>query len=281
MSFTDQLDNHVVRYNLDRSALSRPLSRAARDAVDSPEGPVDQELGLHVSGRGDIGARTRQARGVRVIEVRADSGGLVAAKVDFKRELPCYTAKHGSPQITDVPDLQYLMIDGHGDPNTPAYGAAVSALYPVAYKLKFASKNDLGRDYVVMPLEGLWWADDMNTFTTARDKAQWDWTLMIMVPDWITPEMFGAAVEELRSDGSPERLDDVRLEALCEGRSVQALHIGAYDDETELLRYMHEEFIPERGLVMVGKHHEIYLSDPRRVEPAKLRTILRQPVADA
>ena len=177
----------------------------------------------------------------------------------------------------DVPDLQYLMIDGHGDPNTPAYAAAVSALYPVAYKLKFASKKELDRDYVVMPLEGLWWADDMATFTTARDKSRWDWTLMIMVPDWITVDMFAAAVAV--GPKRPARLDDVRLETLSEGRCVQALHVGAYDDEADLLRRMHEEFIPEHGLAMVGKHHEIYLSDPRRVAAAKLRTILRQPVA--
>ena len=204
----------------------------------------------------------------------------MTAKLDFKRELACYTAKRNSPHLTQVPDLQYLMIDGHGDPNTPVYGDAVSALYPVAYKLKFASKMVLGLDYVVMPLEGLWWADDMDTFTTARDKSQWDWTLMIMVPDWITAEMFSDAVEQVGRKGRPTRLDDLRLEVLSEGRCVQALHIGSYDDEAELLRTMHEEFIPGRGLEMVGKHHEIYLSDPRRADPAKLRTILRQPVAE-
>jgi hypothetical protein len=211
----------------------------------------------------------------------AGPGEFVTAKFDFKRELECYRAKRNSPQVADVPDLQYLMIDGHGDPNTPVYVDAVSALYPVAYKLKFASKKYLDRDYVVMPLEGLWWADDMDTFTTARDKAQWDWTLMIMVPDWITTEMFTDAIEQVGLKDRPTRLDDLRLEALSEGRCVQALHVGAYDDEAELLRYMHEQFIPDQGLKMVGKHHEIYLSDPRRAEPAKLRTILRQPVADA
>lgn len=205
----------------------------------------------------------------------------MTVKVDFKRELPCYTAKRDSPQIIEVPDLQYLMIDGHGDPNTPVYGAALSALYPVAYKLKFAGRRELGRDHVVMPLEGLWWAEDMDTFTAARDKAQWDWTLMIMMPDWITTGMFGDVVEQLKSKEPPERLDDVRLESLSEGRCVQALHIGAYDDEAELLRHMHHEFIPGHGLTMAGTHHEIYLSDPRRVEPARLRTILRQPVAAA
>ena len=202
----------------------------------------------------------------------------MAAKVDFKRELPCYSAKRDVPRIVDVPDLQYLMIDGHGDPNTSAYASAVSALYPVAYTVKFASKRQLDRDYVVMPLEGLWWADDMATFTAARDKSRWDWTLMIMTPEWITVEMFRDAVEQVRSKQRPERLADVRLEALSEGRCVQALHIGAFDDEAELLRRMHDEFIPQRGLTMVGKHHEIYLSDPRKTAAAKLRTILRQPV---
>jgi hypothetical protein len=208
---------------------------------------------------------------------------VAEAKVDFKRELACYRARRDLPQVVDVPDLQYLMIDGHGDPNTPVYGEAVAALYPVAYKLKFASRQDLGRDYVVMPLEGLWWAADMATFTSARDKARWDWTLMIMVPDWITGGMVGAAVEQAARGGKarPARLDDVRLETLSEGRCVQALHVGPYDDEAELLRRMHEEFIPERGLTMTGKHHEIYLSDPRRADPSTLRTILRQPVTGA
>jgi hypothetical protein len=211
----------------------------------------------------------------------AGPGELVPAKVDFKRELGCYRAKRDSPQLVDVPDLQYLMIDGHGDPNSPVYEDAVSALYPVAFTLKFASRKNLDRDYVVMPLEGLWWADDMDTFTRARDKSRWDWTMMIMVPDWITPGMFADAVEQVGRKGRPARLDHVRLETLSEGRCVQALHIGPYDDEAELLRYMHEEFIPSRGLEMIGKHHEIYLGDPRRADPATLRTILRQPVAEA
>jgi len=182
------------------------------------------------------------------------------------------------PQLVTVPDLKYLMIDGHGDPNTPAFAEATAALYPVAYKLKFTSKA-LDRDYVVMPLEGLWWADDMELFAEARDKAQWDWTLMIMVPEWITKIMFTAAVEQVAMKDRPARLDDLRLETLSEGLCVQALHVGSYDDEADLLQRMHHEFVPSRGLTMVGKHHEVYLSDARKVEPARLKTILRQPVA--
>ena len=203
----------------------------------------------------------------------------MTTKIDHKRDLACYRAARDTPQVVTVPDLRYLMIDGRGDPNTPTFAAATATLYPVAYKLKFASKSAFGRDYVVMPLEGLWWADDMESFTEARDKTRWQWTLMIMVPDWITDEMFAAAVDQVGTRHRPARLDDLRLEMLSEGLCVQALHIGSYDDEAELLRRMHQEFVPSHGLTMVGRHHEIYLSDARRVEPARLRTILRQPVA--
>jgi hypothetical protein len=200
-------------------------------------------------------------------------------KTDLKKSLDAYQAKAGRFRIVDVPDLQYLMIDGHGDPNTsPAFADAVEALYPVAYALKFASKRELGRDYVVMPLEGLWWADEMEFFTAARDKSRWDWTLMIMVPDWIDQGMFVVAVEQVLAKGAAARLDDVRLELLSEGRCVQTLHVGSYDSEAAVLARMHDEFIPGNGLRMVGKHHEIYLSDSRRVAPEKQRTILRQTV---
>ena len=202
-------------------------------------------------------------------------------KVDLKKSLDAYRAKVGQFRVLDVPDLQYLMIDGHGNPNTsPVFAEAVETLYPVAYALKFASKRGLGRDFVVMPLEGQWWADDMDSFTAARDKSRWDWTLMIMQPDWIDGDMVAAAVEQVRAKSRPPRLDGLRLEPLSEGRCVQTLHVGAFDDEADVLARMHDEFIPGNGLHMVGKHHEIYLSDTRRVAPEKQRTILRQPVGD-
>lgn len=198
-------------------------------------------------------------------------------KRNFTAELDCYRATP-APRLIDVPDLQYLMIDGRGDPNTPAFASAVEALYPVAYTLKFASKRSLGLDYVVMPLEGLWWAEDMDSFTTARNKSQWHWTLLMMVPEWITGEMFLDAVERVRGRTTPARLSDLRLEPLSEGLCVQALHVGSFDDEDELLARIHHEVIPAHQLVMTGRHHEIYLSDFRKVEPARRRTILRQPV---
>ncbi|WP_404285336.1 GyrI-like domain-containing protein [Glutamicibacter arilaitensis] len=201
------------------------------------------------------------------------------AKVDLKKALPSYQAKYEVFGLVEVPELKYLMIDGHGDPNTSAeYAHALQALYPVAYKLKFMSKRELGRDYVVMPLEGLWWAQDMSAFTAHRDKSQWDWTMMIMLPEWIDRTMFETIHEQLEKKEPPAALGKVRFEAFGEGLCVQTLHIGAYDDEAQTLHRMHHQFIPEQGFEMTGKHHEIYLSDPRRVAPAKLRTILRQPV---
>jgi len=214
-----------------------------------------------------------------ITDSEGERRGVMTDKVDFKKTLDSYQAPRGRFRIVDVPDMQYLIIEGHGDPNTsPAFTEAIETLYPIAYKLKFASKGDLGRDYVVPPLEGLWWADDMDSFTYAREKARWDWTLMLMVPDWIDQAMVTTAVEQARVRNRPARVDEVRLEMLSEGRCVQTLHVGSFDDEAEVLAQMHDDFIPDQGLRMVGKHHEIYLSDFRRTAPAKQRTILRQPV---
>ena len=200
-------------------------------------------------------------------------------KVDFKKSLDSYRARHLEFRVLDVPSLQYLMVDGHGDPNNASeYADAIGALYPIAYKIKFASKQERGRDYVVPPLEALWWASDLDVFTAARDKSQWDWTAMIMVPDWITSDMFEDSVAKAAAQNQPTSRDAVRFERLHEGRCVQTLHIGSYDDEAEVLAELHHDFIPNAGLRMTGKHHEIYLSDARKVEAAKLRTILRQPV---
>lgn len=203
-------------------------------------------------------------------------------KIDLKKDLDAYRARRGEFRAVDVPAQQYLMVDGHGDPNTStAYADAIAALYPVAYRLKFASKRELDRDYVVMPLEALWWAEDMAAFTTERDKSRWSWTAMILVPEWLGPVEVDAAVAAAGRTSPPARLEDLRLATLEEGTCVQTLHVGSYDDEAPVLAAMHDEFIPARGLVMTGRHHEIYLSDARRVEPARLRTILRQPVQPA
>lgn len=191
-----------------------------------------------------------------------------------------------SPPTTDftrveVPKLRYIAVDGQGDPNTsPVYANAVEALYGVAYSLKFASKAALGTDFVVGPLEGLWRADDPSVFISRR-KETWGWTMLISQPDWITQEMVRTAVDTIATKKDNPALKDVRLLTLTEGNCVQILHIGSYDEETPILDRLHNEYMPRNGLTFNGDHHEIYLSDPRRTEPVKLRTILRQPVKGA
>lgn len=203
-------------------------------------------------------------------------------RIDLKKQIPAYRAPRGRFEVVTVPPLQYLMVDGHGDPNTaPEYAAAVGALYPVAYALKFAAKRELERDYTVMPLEALWWADDMAAFTTARDKSQWNWTLLNLVPDWITPAQVEVARERARTKADAAALAALRVETLDEGLCVQTLHIGPYDAEGPVLAELHDVYLPAQGLRPTGRHHEIYLSDPRRAAPERLRTILRQPVAQA
>lgn len=206
----------------------------------------------------------------------------MAEKVDFKKSLDTYRARRGEFRVLEVPRHRYLAVDGSGDPNTaPEYADALAALYPVAYTLKFASKRELGRDYVVPPLEGLWWADDYSAFTTARDKSRWQWTMLLLVPGWLDSDDVAAAIEGVRAKSAPIKLDAVELRELVEGRCVQILHVGSFDDEGPVLAQMHDEFMPEQGLRPRGLHHEVYLSDPRRTAPEKLRTILRQPVTAA
>lgn len=203
----------------------------------------------------------------------------MTAKYDVKRELKrCYAPRNTDWELLDIPELRFLAIDGHGDPNTSAaYRRAVEALYPVAYTVKFASKGNLGKDFVVGPLEGLWWADDMDDFL-ARRKDNWRWRLLISVPDWITGDMIDDAKRTALAKKNLPAIADVRSETLREGTSAQALHIGSYDDETPILTRLHQEYLPANNLRETGLHHEVYLSDPRKTDPARLKTILRQPV---
>lgn len=180
--------------------------------------------------------------------------------------------------VVDVPVFRYIAVDGQGDPNTStAYAQAVESLFGVAYTVKFASKKQLDRDFTVGPLEALWRADDPSAFTK-RDKSAWAWTVMIHQPDWVTDDMIAAAVEAVGKKKEPA---DVRQLTLEEGRCVQILHIGPYDDEGPTLDRLHNRYMPDNGLEFNGDHHEIYLSDVRRTAPEKLKTILRQPVKRA
>lgn len=203
-------------------------------------------------------------------------------KVDYKRELSELYRAAREPAIVEVPELAFLMIDGHGDPNTAAeYREAVEALYTIAYTAKFAVKRGpQAIDFGVMPLEGLWWTDDMATFSTAN-KSDWDWTAMIMQPDPVDSEVFELA-RETAAEKKPElaAIGGVRFEHFTEGPSAQLMHVGPYSSEGPTIERLHA-FIAEQGYERRGKHHEIYMSDPRRCAPEKLKTIVRQPIAPA
>lgn len=201
-------------------------------------------------------------------------------KTDHKAERKdLYAPPRGRFVEVDVPEMTFLAVDGHGDPNTGEdYRHAVEALFGMSYAAKFLSKRELGRDYVVLPLEGLWRAADWTAFER-RAKDDWSWTMMIRQPDWVAPPVLDRAREQVRAKGLPA-LDRVRLMTLTEGRCVQTLHVGNYDDEAPVLRALHREHLPQRGLIPIGQHHEIYLSDARRTAPARLRTVLRQPVTN-
>jgi hypothetical protein len=198
-------------------------------------------------------------------------------KIDLRKELRhLYQPSARQFEVVDVPAMNFLMLDGHGDPNrNPAYQEAVNALYTLAYSIKFALKPQ-GVEYTVPPLEGLWWMENMDEFSLAA-KDRWDWTMMIMQPESVTSDLVEQArTQAMRKKGSP-MLAGIRFGAYHEGLSVQIMYIGAYADEGPTIARMHA-FIKENGYEPAGKHHEIYLGDPRKTAPEKLKTVLRQPI---
>jgi hypothetical protein len=214
-----------------------------------------------------------------VSSVSAAMGTSEMDKFDVRKAFKAlYAPAAGAFAIVDVPAFTFLMTDGEGNPNTAsAYKEAVEALYSASYTLKFMAKAELGHDYVVPPLEGLWWADDWNAFIAGR-RDRWNWTMMILVPDFVGTALAERAIQAAARKRALPGLARLRLDRFDEGRAVQTLHIGPYADEGPVIRRMHEEFIPANRLSLTGKHHEIYLGDPRRSAPEKLKTILRQPV---
>jgi hypothetical protein len=199
-------------------------------------------------------------------------------KIDHARELSRLYRPHKEPELVDVPPMRFLTVDGHGDPNdSQVFREAVRALYAVAYGLKFAVRRLDAIDYKVMPLEGLWWIPNARVWDF-EDKSDWDWTLMVMQPDFVTDGL----VREVVDEGEQKKIaavDRIRFETFEEGSAGQILHSGPFSEERPTLERLHT-FIRGQGLIPVGKHHEIYLSDPGRTRPERLRTILRQPVAE-
>ena len=198
-------------------------------------------------------------------------------KVDLAKQYPkVWKASAKKPSLVEVPPLAYLMADGHGDPAGPAFQEAIEALYGLAYTLKFSSKMGGGPDWKVMALESLWWADDPAAFAENRRDA-WRWTLMIAQPDAVTAEMVESARRTLREKKNPPALDRVRLDRLEEGLAAQLLHVGPYDAVGPTAERL-AAFVADEGYTVAGRHHEIFLSDPRRVPPERLKTIVRLPV---
>lgn len=201
-------------------------------------------------------------------------------KMDLKKTLKhLYQPSAKEIVCVDVPEMNFLMVDGEGDPNTSqSFSDAIEALYPVSYTLKFmVKKGEMGIDYGVLPIEALWWSDDMNAFSTGNKDA-WKWTLMIMQPEFITREMVKEAMEEVARKKKPVALPLVRFESFKEGKVAQTMHIGHFSEEGPTIEKVHS-FIEDNGSHRVGKHHEIYLSDLRRVAPEKWKIIVRQPMS--
>ncbi|MEO1287389.1 MAG: GyrI-like domain-containing protein [Chloroflexota bacterium] len=203
------------------------------------------------------------------------------SNLDLKKTLKhLYKPSSDEVSIVDVPTMSYLMIDGQGNPNTAeAYQNAVQALYGLAYGIRAMSKAD-GLTFTVMPLEGLWsfeGQEDQTSFKlTQADKDTFKWTLMILQPEHITAEIVEQARESVQKKKNPTSLADVRFEHYTEGEAVQIMHIGSYDDEGDNVKRLHDTII-DNGWQLSKAHHEIYLSDPRKVAPEKLKTVIRQP----
>jgi hypothetical protein len=204
---------------------------------------------------------------------------LSVTKLDLRKTLkPLYSPRPGEVELVTVPDMKYIMVDGSGAPEGESFSQAIGAIYNLAYTMKFRSKKLLRKDYSVMALEGLWWMKG-KTFDAAK-RDDWLWTLMIVQPDFVNDKMFAEALDEVKRKKNPPGVEKARLESFKEGLCVQIMHVGPYSAESESIARL-DAFAKENGYKMVGKHHEIYLGDPRRAAPSKLKTIVRHPVARA
>ena len=201
---------------------------------------------------------------------------MMNPKLDLKKiHRNCYTAG-SEPKLIQVPDLTYIAFDGEGNPGTsPLFAQAMGVLYGLVYTAKFMCK-EREQDFTVMPLEGTWWSENMDDFLNGN-KDSWKWTVMIAVPDYLDQKLFEEAREKLAGKKDVPGLEKGYRQVFGDGLSVQLLHIGPYSGETENIRRLHI-FAEEQGCRLAKKHREIYLSDPNRTAPGKLKTIIRQPV---
>jgi hypothetical protein len=208
------------------------------------------------------------------------SGGICMSKIDLKKELKnLYNPSGKQVTLVDVPAMNFVMVDGSGNPNqSQEYQAAIEALYSISYGLKFAVKKEQGIDYGVMPLEGLWWAENLSDFTTGK-KDNWQWTAMIMQPEYVTGSLFEAVLKQVEKKKALPALPKARFESFQEGPAAQIMYTGPFAAEGPTIARIHD-FIRAGGHSFDGlqqKHHEIYLSDFRKTAPEKLKTVIRQP----
>ncbi|WP_066497644.1 GyrI-like domain-containing protein [Abyssisolibacter fermentans] len=202
------------------------------------------------------------------------------SKIDFKKEYKeLYKPSVKKVSIVEITKFNYLSIDGVGDPNTSIeYKQAIEALFSVSYKVKFMiKKGSIGIDYGVLPLEGLWWTEDMNDFSIER-KDLWNWTAMIMQPDFVEKELVDEAMKEVNKKKELPAISKIKFQIIEEGLAAQIMHIGPYSEEKPTIEKLHN-YIKDNGYVFNGKHHEIYLSDVRKAAPQNLKTIIRQPIS--
>jgi len=209
---------------------------------------------------------------------RLEFGWFIMEKVDLKKQLKeFYNASPKEVTVVDIPVMNFIMVDGQGSPNNSSeYIAAIEALFSVSYTLKFMIKKSRKIDYGVMPLEGLWWAEDMTKFSADR-KDEWKWTAMIMQPRYVTSEDVKVAIEQIKKKKDLPAIAKLRFESFFEGKVAQIMYVGPYSGEGATIAKIHA-FIQNSGYTLSGKHHEIYLNNPSRIAPEKLRTIIRQPM---
>jgi DNA-binding PadR family transcriptional regulator len=252
-----------------------------RDDLVRVQGKWDAQrqdgLPAHVNALFDHSLHTIRAKLAWVEQFLEQERKKDMAKKDYKIVYKALYNPGKDPEVVDVPEFNFLMIDGIGDPNTAqSYQDAVGALYKLAYAIRFHMRDAQGLDFGVMPLEGLWWVDDLADFSY-DDKSGWHWTMMIMQPEGVTAEIIEAIREQVRNKHNPPRLDAIRFEAYHEGTSVQMMHHGPYADEPSNIAKM-DAYMAENGYQAHMKHHEIYLKNPNRTKPENLLTVLRHPV---
>lgn len=200
---------------------------------------------------------------------------MVITKLDFLKVYPEYYTATLKPKLVELEPYNYIALEGHSAPNSLIFEESVGQIYALAFNIKFICKA-MEMDFKVPKLEAFWWsADELPLEQTPMD--QWHWKLILRMPDFVGEEELGGAIENLIAKGKIPHNHNLKLESIHEGKSVQIMHIGAYNQEDESLKKLFG-FVEEQGLAIDGHHHEIYISDPRKVEEAKLKTILRYAV---